>query len=127
MAKGKQNYYKRLNDDMRDVYAERNVLRSERDSLRKSIEAMRKKVKNAYADIERREEELRKKEAMEIGEWAYEKQKRIIDRNKELSHGIACRDSLIRDMYADLQRILEGGRKLEYEERIKSIGIEVSR
>lgn len=43
--------------------------------------------------------------------------------------GRRCREleALSRDMYADFQRIFEGGRKEEYERRMWVLGIEVAR
>ncbi len=123
MAK-RHSYYKRLNDDMHDVCAERNILRTERDNARKSVEAMKKKIRAAYADIERRDAELREKEAKEIGEWAYEKQKMVIDRNRALNRAIAERDALIRDMYEEMRDYDLIG-CCRYEQRMSELGIEV--
>lgn len=32
-------------------------------------------------------------------------------------------ESLVRDMYADFQRIFDGGRKLDYEQRMAALGL----
>ena len=121
MAKRKSRYYKRLSDDMHDVYAERNILKAERDNARKSAEAYRRKLESAYADIERRESELREKEAKEIGEWAYEKQKMIIGRNKALVRGIKARDALIHDMFAQLLNAYDAKELEVFSERIQEL------
>lgn len=103
MAKKKTGYYKRLNDDLHDVYAERNILKAERDSARKSAEAYRKKLKSAYADIDRRESELREKEAMTADErlrMRYESMReRYIDMKSELRR--------YRGVIKEMQRLLD--------------------
>lgn len=103
MAKKKTGYYKRLNDDLHGVYAERNILKAERDSARKSAEAYRKKLESAYADIDRRESELREKEAMTADErlrMRYESMReRYIDMKSELRR--------YRGVIKEMQRLLD--------------------
>lgn len=102
MAK-KTQYYKRLNDDMRKVYAERNILRAERDNARMSANANKKRVEEAYADIERREQELREKEATSADErllMKYETMRQQhLDMKKELRR--------YRGVITELQRLKE--------------------
>ena len=103
MAKKRTNYYKRLNDDMHDVYAERNILRAERDSARKSAEAYRRKYESAYADIERRESELREKEAMTADERMRMKYETMRERYMDMKSELRRYRGVIKEM----QRLLQ--------------------
>lgn len=103
MAKKKSNYYKRLNDDMRDVYAERNILKAERDNARKSAEAYRRKFESAYADIERRESELREKEAMTADERMRMKYETMRERYMDMKSELRRYRGVIKEM----QRLLD--------------------
>lgn len=103
MARSESRYYKRLNDNIHDIYAERNVLKAERDNARKSAEAYRRKFESAYADIERRESELREKESMTADErlrMKYETMReRYVDMKSELRR--------YRGVIKKLQRLLD--------------------
>lgn len=103
MAKKKTGYYKRLNDDMHDVYAERNILKAERDNARKSAEAYRRKLESAYADIERRESELREKEAMTADERMRMKYETMRERYMDMKSELRRYRSVIKEM----QRLLD--------------------
>lgn len=98
MAKKKTGYYKRLNDDLHDVYAERNILKAERDSARKSAEAYRRKYESAYADIERRESELREKEAMTADERMRMKYETMRERYIDMKSELRCYRGVIKEM-----------------------------
>jgi hypothetical protein len=103
MAKKNAGYYKRLNDDMHDVYAERNILRTERDNARKSAEAYRKKLESAYADIERRESELREKESMSTDERLRMKYETM----RERYIGMKSEIRRYRGVVKEMQRLLD--------------------
>lgn len=111
----KSKYYKQLNDDMHDLYAERNILRAERDNLKKSIVATRRKCQKAYADIERREAELREKEKMPANERMQMKYNGMKDRYMGMKNEL-------KRYRLTIERIEESGEYPEVVELFKEVG-----
>lgn len=77
------------------------------------VEELKRKVDDLRAEVNAKDERIRELEcegAAAFYEAAY---------TQDAMRGLIC------DMYADFQRIFDGGKKLEYEERMAALGIEV--